>query len=199
MTPLHTYVAGLGATIRPHPATEPTPGDGGLVVVIPTATWRSIDDPHGDGPLLDAPRTDTSAVILLAPDLHRGGFVPNVIATASIITPAVPLPGLLDAVGACMGDAEEAAGVEGWRVRARSVTGDDDDDELTLDLLGEYRVGQMGLALSSLVRARQVGGVTVLHQTHVTTLADQLSHHTAGLAAARWAESQTLAEVRRVM
>lgn len=130
----------------------------------------------------------------MATDLHRAGFVPNVIASASIIAPAVPLAGLLDAVGACMGDAGGAVGVQDWRVRARAVTGD--DDELTLDLLGEYRVGQMGLALSSLVRARQVGGVTVLHQTHVTTLADQLPHHTAGLAAARWAECLAPAEVR---
>lgn len=144
MTPLHDYVTGLGATIRPHPATEPAPGS--------------------------------------------AGFVPNVVATASVIAPAVPAAALLDAVVACM------EGAEDWRVRARSVTGadgragdGDDDEDLTLDLLGEYRLGGTGLALSTLARARTAGGVTVLHQTHVTTLADQIHHHRSGLDAAAFA------------
>ena len=201
MTALHTYVAGFAATIRPRPATEPVPGDGGVVVVVPTDTWVDIDD------LLADPRPDTSSAILVAPDLQRDGFTPNVVATTSVITPAVPADGLLGAVEASMD------GVEGWRVRARVVTprgggaaggdgndgddgradanhdhNDDDDDnstDLTLDLVAEYRVGQLELALSSLVRARSSGGQTVLWQIHVTTLADQLSHHGAALEAAR--------------
>lgn len=197
MTPISVYVTDHGATIRPHPATEPVPDDGGVVVVVPTDTWRNIDD------LLADPRTDTTAALLVAPDLQREGFTPNVVATASVVTPAVPAEGLLGAVEACMD------GAEGWRVRARVVTPsggaavgvdryDDnnnnndndnnnnvDDDDLTLDLVAEYRVGQLELALSSLVRVRSSAGQTVLWQTHVTTLADQLSQHGAGLAAAR--------------
>ena len=187
MTPISVYVTDQCATIRPHPATEPEPDDGGVVVVVPTDTWRNIDD------LLADPRTDTTAALLVAPDLQREGFTPNVVATASVVTQAVPAEGLLGAVEACMD------GAEGWRVRARVVTpsggaavgvdrydgGNDDDEDLTLDLVAEYRVGQLELALSSLVRVRSSGGQTVLWQTHVTTLADQVSHHGAGLAAAR--------------
>ena len=198
MTALHTYAAGFGATLRARPATEPVPGDGGVVVVVPTDTWVDIDA------LLADSRPDTSAAILVAPELQREGFTPNVVATTSVITPAVPADGLLGAVEASMD------GVEGWRVRARVVTprgggaaggdGDDGDDgradanhdsdddnstDLTLDLVAEYRVGQCELALSSLVRARSSGGQTVLWQIHVTTLADQLSHHGAALEAAR--------------
>lgn len=188
MTPLSRYAARFGATIRAHPATEPIPGvRGGVVVVVPTGTWRDVDD------LLADPRTDTTAALLVAPGLQRDGFVPNVVATTSVFTPAVPADGLLSAVEACMADAEA------WRVRARSVavTGgavgggvarnddNDDDEDLTLDLVAEYRVGRVALALSSLVRVRNSGGVTVLWQTHVTTLADQISQHSAGLAAAR--------------
>lgn len=198
MTALHTYAAGFGATLRARPATEPVPGDGGVVVVVPTDTWLDIDA------LLADSRPDTSAAILVAPELQREGFTPNVVATTSVITPAVPADGLLGAVEASMD------GVEGWRVRARVVTprgggaaggdGDDGDDgradanhdndddnstDLTLDLVAEYRVGQCELALSSLVRARSSGGQTVLWQIHVTTLADQLSHHGAALEAAR--------------
>lgn len=183
MTPLHDYVTGLGATIRPHPATEPAPGSAGLVVVAPDGTWHDIDALKGA-----PPRTDTTAVVLVAPGLARAGFVPNVVATASLIAPAVPAAALLDAVVACMEGAEE------WRVRARSMTGaggragdGDDDEDLALDLLGGYRVGGNGLALSTLARARTAGGVTVLHQTHVTTLADQIHHHRSGLAAAAFA------------
>lgn len=198
MTALHTYAAGFGATLRARPATEPVPGDGGVVVVVPTDTWLDIDA------LLADSRPDTSAAILVAPELQREGFTPNVVATTSVITPAVPADGLLGAVEASMD------GVEGWRVRARVVTprgggaaggdGDDGDDgradanhdsdddnstDLTLDLVAEYRVGQCELALSSLVRARSSVGQTVLWQIHVTTLADQLSHHGAALEAAR--------------
>lgn len=110
-----------------------------------------------------------TAALLVAPGLHRDGFVPYVVATTSVFTPAVPADGLLGAVEACMADAEA------WRVRARSVTAtvgavgggmarnDDNDDEgLTLDLVAEYRVGRVALALSSLVRARSRGGSTVL-------------------------------------
>lgn len=189
MTALHSYTAGLGARIRAHPVTEPVPDDGGIVVVVPTDTWLDIDD------LLADPRTDTTAAILIAPALQRDGFTPNVVATASIITPPAPSGGLLGAVEASMD------GAEGWRVRARSVTGgrgadaagrdgenhdhDDDNSALTLDLVAEYRVGRTALALSSLVHVRRVGGGTVLWQTHVTTLADQLAHHGPALAAAR--------------
>ena len=198
MTALHTYAAGLGATLRAHPATEPVLGDGGVVVVVPTDTWLDIDA------LLADSRPDTSSAILVAPELQREGFTPNVVATTSVITPAVPADGLLGAVEASMD------GVEGWRVRARVVTprgggaaggdGDDGDDgradanhdsdddnstDLTLDLVAEYRVGQCELALSSLVRARSSVGQTVLWQIHVTTLADQLSHHGAALESAR--------------
>ncbi|MBS7549564.1 hypothetical protein AYJ66_11820 [Dietzia cinnamea] len=199
MTPLYDYVTGLGATIRPHPATEPALGSAGLVVVASDDTWHDIDALEGA-----PPRTDTTAVVLVAPGLARAGFVPNVVATASIIAPAVPAAALLDAVVACM------EGAEDWRVRARSVTGaggrgeagvgdrarggadgragdGDDDEDLVLDLLGEYRLGGTGLALSTLARARTAGGVTVLHQTHVTTLADQIHHHRSGLAAAVFA------------
>lgn len=198
MTPLHDYVTGLGATIRPHPATEPAPGSAGFVVVAPGATWHDIDTLDGA-----PPRTDTTAVVLVAPGLALAGFVPNVVATASVIAPAVPAAALLDAVVACM------EGAEDWRVRARSVTGaggrdpsdvgdrvrradgragdGDDDEDLTLDLLGEYRLGGTGLALSTLARARTAGGVTVLHQTHVTTLVDQIHHHRSGLDAAAFA------------
>lgn len=195
---LHTYATGRGSRIRAHPVTEPAPGDGGVVVVVPSDTWSSVDD------LLADPRTDTTAAVLLAPTLRREGFMPNVVATASMVAPAVPADGLIAAVEASM------EGADGWRLRARSVTacrgagrcdygaaatGDaaatadvdnaDDDTGLTLDLVAEYRVGQVALALSSLVTARRVGGETVLWQTHVTTLADQLSHHGSGLAAAR--------------
>lgn len=198
MTALSVYAQSFGASIRAHPATEPVSGDGVVVVVVPTDTWLNVDD------LLADPRTDTTAAILVAPDLQREGFTPNVVATTSVITPAVPADGLLGAVEASMD------GAEGWRVRARAVTprgggaaGDDgnvantghnhgndyDDDDnttdLTLDLVAGYRVGHLELALSSLVRARSSGGQTVLWQTHVTTLADQLSHHGAALAAAR--------------
>jgi hypothetical protein len=116
-------------------------------------------------------------VVLVAPGLARAGFVPTVVATASVITPAVPAAGLLGAVVACMEDTDD------WRVRARSSEGDRDEDR-TLDLLGEYRLGGTDLAVSTLARARTAGGVTVLHQTHVTTFADQIGHHAAGLAAA---------------
>ncbi len=190
MTALHSYVAGLGARILAHPATEPVPGDGGVVVVVPTDTWLDIDD------LLADPRTDTTAAILVAPGLRCDGFTPNVVVTVSTISPPVPSDGLLGAVEASMD------GAEGWHVRARSVTGvrgahdagragknhddnDDDNTALTLDLVAEYRVGHTALALSSLVHVRRVGGSTVLWQTHVTTLADQLSHHGEALAAAR--------------
>lgn len=176
MTPLHDFVTSLGATFRPHPATEPAPGSAGLVVVTPSDTWLSVDDL-----MLDEPRTNTAAAVLVAPRLARDGFVPNVVATASIIAPAVPVAGLFEAVAASMESAED------WRLRARSVTStnNDDDEDRTLDLLGEYRVDGITLALSSLVRARIADGVTVLHQTHVTTFADQISEHTSGLAAAR--------------
>ena len=173
MTPLSIYAMNFGATIRPHPATEPVPGDGGVVVVTPNDTWQSVDDL-----MVDEPRTDTSTVVLVAPGLQRPGFTPNVIATANIIAPAVPIDGLFEAVLMSM------QGAEDWRVRARSETGDDDEDRI-LDLLGEYRVDGIALALSSLVRARSTGGVTVLHQAHVTTFADQIAEHTSGLAAAR--------------
>ncbi|MBB1020470.1 hypothetical protein G6030_04065, partial [Dietzia sp. E1] len=105
MTPLHDYATGLGATIRPHPATEPAPGVAGLVVVAPDDTWHDIDALEGA-----LPRTNTTAVVLVAPGLARAGFVPNVVATASVIAPAVPAAALLDAVVACM------EGAEGWRV-----------------------------------------------------------------------------------
>lgn len=182
MTALHDVVTGLGATIRPHPARRPAPGTAGLVVVAPDDTWHDVDTLAGA-----PPRTDTTAVVLVAPGLARRGFVPNVIASTSIVSPAVPPAALLDALEACMDGAEE------WRVRASSVTGaggrrgpGDDDEERTLDLLGEYRMGGTGLALSSIARARMAGGVTVLHQTHVTTLDDQIHHHSSGLAAARF-------------
>lgn len=182
---LHSFCSGRGSRIMAHPVTEPMPGDGGVVVVVPSDTWRNVDD------LLADPRPDTSAAVLLAPALWREGFMPNVVATASIVAPAVPADGLIAAVEASM------EGADGWRVRARSVTAGrgggrcddevsaDDDTDRTLDLVAEYRVGQVSLALSSLVTARRVGGETVLWQTHVTTLADQLSHHGSGLAAAR--------------
>lgn len=173
MTPLSIYATSFGATIRPHPATEPVPGGGGVVVVTPNGTWRGVDDL-----MVDEPRTDTSTVVLVAPGLRRPGFVPTVIATTSIITPAVPVDGLFEAVVMSMEGAEE------WRVRARSETGDDDEDR-TLDLLAGFRADGKDLALSSLVRARRVDGVTVLHQTHVTTFAGQIAEHTSGLAAAR--------------
>lgn len=96
-----------------------------------------------------------TAALLVAPGLHRAGFVPNVVAAT---------------VGAAGGGA------------ARD---DNDDEDLTLDLVAEYRVGRVALALSSLVRARSRGGVTVLWQAHVTTLADQISQNSVGLAAAR--------------
>lgn len=117
VTPLSVFAASCDATIRPHPATEPVAGvaEGGAIVVEPGPVWQSLDDLMGD-----TGRTDTSAVVLLAPELHRAGYMPNLIATTSIITPAVP-----------------------------------------------------------------VGGSTVLHQVHVTTFADQISHHTTALAAAR--------------
>lgn len=173
MTPLGIYASSVDATIRPHPATEPVSGDGGVVVVTPGDTWHCVDDLMGE-----ERRTDTSAVVLVAPGLQRAGFVPNVIATTSIIAPAVPGDGLLEAVVMSMECTEE------WQVRARSATGDDDEDR-TLDLLAEFRVDGLDLALSSLVRARRRGGATVLHQVHVTTFADQISEHTSGLAAAR--------------
>lgn len=174
MTPLAIYASSLGATIRPHPATEPVPGDGGVVVVTPGATWQCVDDMSG------GQRTDMSTVVLVAPDLQRGGFMPTVIATTSIITPAVPAAGLFEAVEMSM------QGAEAWQVRARSITGDDDNNEdRTLDLLAGFRADGLELALSSLVRARRSGGVTVFHQVHVTTLADQIPEHAAGLAAAR--------------
>lgn len=168
MTPIHEHLTRLGAVMTPHLATEPVPGDGS-VVVVPTDTWRSVDD------LLTGPRTDTTSVVLVAPGLQREGLVPNVIATTGVITPAVPATGLFDAVEVCM------EGAEGWRVRARTAT--EDDEGRTLDLLGQYRVGRYDLALSSLVRVRGVGGVTVLRQTYVTTFADQISEHLAALDA----------------
>lgn len=173
MTPLSIYASSFGATIRPHPATESAPGDGGVVVVTPDATWQSIDGLPGV-----EQRTDTSAAVLVAPGLRRSGFTPNVIATTSIITPAVPVDGALEAVVSSM------EGTEDWQVRARSVTGDDDEDR-TLDLLAGFRVGGTDLALSSMVRVRSSDGMTVLFQTHVTTFADQIPEHAAALAAAR--------------
>lgn len=112
-----------------------------------------------------------TAALLVAPGFHSDGFapnvVPNVVPATSLFTPAVPADGLL---GAAVGGA------------ARD---DNDDEDLTLDLVAEYRAGRVALALSALVRARSRGGVTVLWQTHVTTRADQISQRSAGLAAAR--------------
>lgn len=175
VTPLSVFAASCDATIRRHPATEPVAGvaEGGAIVVEPGPVWQSLDDLMGD-----TGRTDTSAVVLLAPELHRAGYMPNLIATTSIITPAVPVDGLVEAVVTSM------EGTEEWHVRARSEEGDDDEDR-TLDLLAGFRLDGSDLALSSLVRARRVGGSTVLHQVHVTTFADQILHHTTALASAR--------------
>ena len=134
MTPLSRYAARFGATIRAHPATEPIPGvRGGVVVVVPTGTWRDVDD------LLADPRTDTTAALLVAPGLQRDGFVSNVVATTSVFTPAVPADGLLSAVEACMADAEaRSVAVTGGAVGggvARNDDNDDDDEDLTLDLV----------------------------------------------------------------
>lgn len=85
-----------------------------------------------------------TAALLVAPGLHRDGFAPNVVATTSVFTPAVPADGLLGAAG------------------GGAARDDNDDEDLTLDLVAEYRVGRVALALSSLVRARSRGGVTVL-------------------------------------
>lgn len=164
MTPIHEYVSAHGAIIRPHPATEPAPGGAGLVVVTPSDTWRSLDE-H---------RSDTTVALLAAPDLARGEFMPTVIGTVSVIEPAVPAAGLLDAVAACMEVCDD------WRVRAKSVV---DDEMLTLDLLGEYRVDAHQLALSSLVHVHTAPDRTVLFQIHATTPADRIDVHESGLRA----------------
>ena len=155
MTPIHEYVSAHGAIIRPHPATEPAPGGAGLVVVTPSDTWRSLDE-H---------RSDTTVALLAAPDLARGEFMPTVIGTVSVIEPAVP---------ACMEVCDD------WRVRAKSVV---DDEMLTLDLLGEYRVDAHQLALSSLVHVHTAPDRTVLFQIHATTPADRIDVHESGLRA----------------